>query len=51
VRERLSTESDIVPVGEAENADQTVSKARALQPDLVLLDLVMPRQPGYYRHP
>jgi DNA-binding NarL/FixJ family response regulator len=34
-------------VGEAGTADQAVSKARALQPDVILLDVVMPRKSGF----
>src|SRR5262249_58354166 len=33
-------------VGEAATADQAVVKARALQPDLVLLDIMLPRKNG-----
>jgi DNA-binding NarL/FixJ family response regulator len=47
VRHRLDAEPDIAPVGEAGTAEQAVVKARALQPDLVLLDLLMPRKSGY----
>ena len=38
---------DITPVGEAATAAQAVSKARALQPDLVLLDLLLPGTSGH----
>ena len=34
-------------VGEAATADQAVVKARALQPDVILLDVVMPRKSGF----
>jgi len=47
LRSRLASETDINPVGEAESAEQAVIKARALQPDVVLLDLLMPRASGY----
>src|SRR5207253_6600695 len=40
-------ERDLETVGEADSAEQAVIKARALQPDLVLLDLLMPRTSGY----
>jgi DNA-binding NarL/FixJ family response regulator len=43
----LERESDITVVGQAGNADQAVSKARALQPDVILLDVVMPRKSGF----
>ncbi|HZR95153.1 MAG TPA: response regulator transcription factor [Gaiellaceae bacterium] len=46
MRSRLSEERDIVPVGEAASADQAIVRARALQPDVVLLDLLMPRPRG-----
>jgi DNA-binding NarL/FixJ family response regulator len=47
IRHRLETEPDIAPVGEAGTAEQAVVRARALQPNLVLLDLLMPRKSGY----
>jgi two-component system, NarL family, response regulator NreC len=47
LRSRLANENDIAPVGEAGSAEQAVVKARVLQPDLVLLDLLMPRKNGY----
>jgi DNA-binding NarL/FixJ family response regulator len=34
-------------IGEAATADQAVIKARALQPDVILLDVVMPRKSGF----
>jgi DNA-binding NarL/FixJ family response regulator len=47
LRCRLELEHDIVPVGEAATAEQAVMKARALQPNLVLLDLLLPGTSGY----
>jgi DNA-binding NarL/FixJ family response regulator len=47
LRCRLELELDITPVGEAATAAQAVSKARALQPDLVLLDLLLPGTSGH----
>jgi DNA-binding NarL/FixJ family response regulator len=44
---RLEQENGIVPVGEAETAEQAVARARVLQPDLVLIDLLLPRKSGY----
>lgn len=38
----LNLEPDITIVGEAENGEQVVGMAEALQPDVVLLDRVMP---------
>jgi DNA-binding NarL/FixJ family response regulator len=43
----LEREGDMSAVGEAATADQVVSKARALQPDVILLDAVMPRKSGF----
>jgi DNA-binding NarL/FixJ family response regulator len=42
----LEREDDMSAVGEASNADQAVIKARALQPDVILLDVIMPRKSG-----
>jgi DNA-binding NarL/FixJ family response regulator len=47
LRRRLDDEDDIAPVGEAGTAEQAVVQARALQPDVVLLDLLLPRKNGY----
>jgi DNA-binding NarL/FixJ family response regulator len=47
LRSRLERESGIAVVGEADSAEQAVVMARALQPDLILLDLLMPRKSGY----
>ena len=47
VRAVLERERDISVVGLAENADQAVATARALQPDVILLDVVMPRKSGF----
>ena len=38
----LGAEADLEPVGEAGNARDAVFQARALKPDVILLDLVMP---------
>ena len=42
----LSRENDMTVVGEAENGEDTVSKARALKPDVVVMDLMMPTLSG-----
>ncbi|MFH2102131.1 MAG: response regulator transcription factor [Chloroflexota bacterium] len=42
----LSTQQDIEVVGEAEDGLQAMELAREKDPDVVLLDLVMPRQDG-----
>ena len=47
LRSRLEREDGIVVVGEADNAERAVVLARRLQPDLILLDLLMPRKSGY----
>jgi DNA-binding NarL/FixJ family response regulator len=43
----LERETDMTSVGEAATADEAVIKARALQPDVILLDVVMPRTSGF----
>jgi two-component system, NarL family, response regulator NreC len=47
LRSRLELEDDITTAGEAATAEEAVSKARALQPDLVLLDLLLPGTSGH----
>jgi DNA-binding NarL/FixJ family response regulator len=42
----IATRSDMVLVGQASNGLEAVSLAQALQPDVILLDLVMPRLDG-----
>src|SRR3712207_783158 len=42
----LSLDSDIVVVGEAENGEESVAMARELEPDVVLMDLLMPVMDG-----
>jgi DNA-binding NarL/FixJ family response regulator len=46
LRSRLEQEDDIVVVGESSSAEDAVVKARALQPNVVVLDLVLPRRSG-----
>ena len=47
LRSRLDGEAGIAVVGDAESAEQGIVMARALQPDLVLLDLLLPRKSGF----
>lgn len=46
IRALLATELDISVVGEAENGVEAVSRAESLQPDVILMDLVMPEMDG-----
>ena len=46
VRALLETERGITIVGEAEDGVQALERIRQLEPDVVLLDLVMPRMEG-----
>jgi DNA-binding NarL/FixJ family response regulator len=47
LRSRLEREPGIAVVGEADTAERAVVMARKLQPDLILLDLLLPRKNGY----
>jgi DNA-binding NarL/FixJ family response regulator len=47
LRSRLEREPGIVVVGEAGTAESAIVMARQLQPDLILLDLLLPRKSGY----
>jgi NarL family two-component system response regulator LiaR len=42
----LSTERDIQVVGEAADGQEAVARSQALQPDVILMDLVMPNLDG-----
>lgn len=46
LRALLATEPDLELVAEATDGLQAVTKARALKPDVILLDLMMPRMDG-----
>jgi DNA-binding NarL/FixJ family response regulator len=51
LRLRLEQEHGMEPVGEAGTAEQAVARARFLKPDVVLLDLLLPRTSGYQAIP
>ncbi len=46
LRRLLESETDLAVVGEAADGVETVELARRLHPDILLLDLAMPRMPG-----
>jgi NarL family two-component system response regulator LiaR len=46
LRALITTEPDIEIVGEAVDGEQAIAAFRALRPDVVLLDMVMPRMDG-----
>jgi two-component system response regulator NreC len=47
LRSRLEREPGIAVVGEADTAERAAILTRKLQPDLILLDLLLPRKGGY----
>jgi len=46
LRRLLEAESDLKVIGEACDGTEAVRMARQLKPDIMLLDLAMPRMPG-----
>ena len=46
LRKLLDAEPDLHVIGEAATGEEAVEKARALQPDVVIMDLVMPGMGG-----
>jgi NarL family two-component system response regulator LiaR len=46
LRTLIGSEPGMALVGEAEDGVEAVEKARALQPDVILMDLMMPRKGG-----
>jgi DNA-binding NarL/FixJ family response regulator len=47
LRSRLEAERDVAVVGEADSAETAVAVARTVQPDVVVLDVLLPRKSGY----
>jgi DNA-binding NarL/FixJ family response regulator len=47
LRSRLEREDGIAVVGEADTAERATVMARKLQPDVIVLDLLLPRTSGY----
>jgi DNA-binding NarL/FixJ family response regulator len=47
MRSRLEREVDISVLGEAATAEDALATTCALHPDVVLLDLLLPRKSGY----
>lgn len=46
IKDLLTTEDDIEVVGEAVNGKEAIERVNSLQPDIVLMDLVMPEMDG-----
>ena len=46
IRNFLSLEPDFEIIGEASNGEEAVTKAEALKPDVMLLDINMPKANG-----
>jgi NarL family two-component system response regulator LiaR len=46
IRALLSTERDIQVIGEANDGMEAIAQAQALKPDVILMDLVMPKVDG-----
>ena len=46
VNELFSSEKDLQIIGEAEDGQEAILKAKELKPDLVLMDISMPRMNG-----
>ena len=51
LRRLLEAESGLKVIGEACDGAEAVKLARSLKPDIMLLDLSMPRMPGASRAP
>lgn len=46
VRKLLARFSEVVVIGEASDGEEALIKAKALKPDLILLDVAMPKMTG-----
>jgi len=46
VRKLLARFSELVVIGEASDGEEAILKAKALSPDLILLDIAMPKMTG-----
>jgi two-component system response regulator NreC len=46
LRQLLKSQQDMEPTGEAEDGHQALEKAKTLRPDVILLDIAMPRLSG-----
>jgi len=46
IRSRLEREADIAVLGEAATANQAIERCAALTPEVILLDLLLPRRAG-----
>ena len=46
IRALLSTETDIEVIGEASDGAEAIAQTKALNPDVILMDLVMPKVDG-----
>jgi DNA-binding NarL/FixJ family response regulator len=47
VRSQLDRDESITAVGEADSAERAIVQVRKLQPDVILLDVLLPRKSGY----
>jgi DNA-binding NarL/FixJ family response regulator len=47
LRSRIERESDLAVVGDADTAERGIVLARRLQPDVILLDLLLPKTGGH----
>lgn len=46
LRALIDTEPNMEAMGEAKDGEEAIQKARSLQPDVILLDIMMPRKNG-----